>query len=78
MTSMKTVLSATAATLGALVVVPLVAFFGLMMLGLAFGVSLIAVAMAAVTVRQAHTKAEAAGADRSNEAAPADAAMMAG
>lgn len=56
MTSIKNFFAVTFGVMGALVLAPFVAFFGLMMLGLAFGLSLIAAG--AVTTMAKTAKAD--------------------
>lgn len=53
MTSIKHFFAVTFGVLGALILAPFVAFFGLMMLGLAFGLSLIAAAAVTTMARKA-------------------------
>lgn len=59
MNSIKNFFAVTFGVLGALVLAPFVAFFGLMMLGLAFGLSLIAAGAVTTMARQAQAEAEA-------------------
>ena len=59
MNSIKYFFAVTFGVLGALVLAPFVAFFGLMMLGLAFGLSLIAAGAVTTMARQAQAEAEA-------------------
>lgn len=69
MTSLKSSLAKIFGVLGALLIAPFVAVFGLMMLGFAFGFSLIAVfAMAAIARR---TQEAAADGPRDQAAQPA-------
>lgn len=65
MTKFKTALATTIGILGAIILTPFVALFGLMMLGLAFGLSLFAAGAVAV---MAH-RAEAA--EQTDQAQPA-------
>lgn len=53
MKSIKNFFAVTFGVLGALILAPFVAFFGLMMLGLAFGLSLIAAGAVTTMARQA-------------------------
>lgn len=53
MTSIKQFFAVTFGVLGALILAPFVAFFGLMMLGLAFGLSLIAAGAVTTMARKA-------------------------
>lgn len=57
MTSLKNFFAVTFGVMGALILAPFVAFFGLVMLGLAFGLSLIA-AGAVTTMAKSADKAE--------------------
>lgn len=59
MNPIKNFFAVTFGVLGALVLAPFVAFFGLMMLGLAFGLSLIAAGAVTTMARQAQAEAEA-------------------
>ena len=69
MTSFKTFLATTFGILGALILAPFVAFFGLMMLGLAFGLSLIAAGT--VTVMAQRAQGAAARPSQTADAEPA-------
>ena len=60
MTSIKNFFAVTFGVLGALILAPFVAFFGLMMLGLAFGLSLIAAGAVTTMAKAAKEDAEAA------------------
>ncbi len=53
MTPLKTFFATVFGILGAVILAPFVAFFGLIMLGLTFGLSLIAVGVVAAAVKQA-------------------------
>lgn len=57
MKSVKNFFAVTFGVLGALILAPFVAFFGLMMLGLAFGLSLIAAGAVTSMARQAEKEA---------------------
>lgn len=59
MNSIKNFFAVTFGVLGALVLAPFVAFFGLMMLGLAFGLSLIAAGAVTTMARKAQAEADA-------------------
>lgn len=65
MKSIKNFFAVTFGVLGALILAPFVAFFGLMMLGLAFGLSLIAAG--AVTSMARHAEREANSVDATAE-----------
>lgn len=56
MNSIKNFFAVTFGVLGALILAPFVAFFGLMMLGLAFGLSLIAAGAVTSMARQAEVE----------------------
>jgi hypothetical protein len=53
MKTIKSIFFATTGILAALILAPFLAFFGLIMLGLTFGLSLLAVGTVAVVARQA-------------------------
>ncbi len=59
MTSIKNFFAVTFGILGALILAPFVAFFGLMMLGLSFGLALIGTAVVTNTAHQARKAEEA-------------------
>lgn len=59
MKSIKNFFAVTFGVLGALILAPFVAFFGLMMLGLAFGLSLIAAGAVTTMARKAQETADA-------------------
>lgn len=59
MTSFKNFLAATFGIMGALILAPFVAFFGLFMLGLSFGLSLIAAGVVTSMAKQARAQEEA-------------------
>ena len=65
MKSIKNFFAVTLGIMGAIILAPFVAFFGLLMLGLAFGLSLIAAGAVASFARNAET--EAARADDASE-----------
>ena len=58
MNSIKNFFAVSLGILGALILAPFVAFFGLMMLGLAFGLSLIAAGAVTTMARRAEKAAE--------------------
>lgn len=59
MTSIKNFFAVTFGVLGAIILAPFVAFFGLMMLGLAFGLSLIAAGAVTTMARKAREAEDA-------------------
>ena len=70
MSSIKNFFAVTFGILGALILAPFVAFFGLFMLGLAFGLSLIAAGAVTTMARQAK-EADAVDAEPVQKDAPA-------
>ena len=73
MTSIKSFFAIAFGTLGALILAPFIAFFGLMMLGLAFGLSLLAAGAVTTMARREHKAAQATETDAQTDADPRDA-----